>query len=327
MAYKTFVSSTFEDLKSHRQVVIASLRKAGIFVDPMEDWTAASDEPKKFSQDRLRDCNLCVLLVGLRRGHVPKGEDLSITQLEYKAAVTSGIDVLVFMLEEDAPWPRKFDELEKDSGIRQWRTQLKECKGVGFFGLDPSSIEIAPALTRWVAEKQQSLGSASSRRERVVLLKWLQRVPEQYENYFVELWRLGFGKDRPPSEETDSLEEARRELVGLYTTIVQKLPGMFAETKPSEIERGCFSEVFPAFKREATACFEASRTLINGRDAPCTDGSRIPISFHMLYEALEVSEHLRILRMAVGELIRQFPVDEVEESRSRSLHETTESLS
>src|SRR3954452_22576571 len=140
MAYKAFVSSTFEDLKKHREVVITSLRKAGIFVDPMEDWTAASDEPKKFSQDRLKDCNVCVLLVGFRRGYVPRGEELSITQLEYQAAVTLGIDILVFMLEEDAPWPRKFDELDKDPQIRQFRAELKQCKGVGFFGLEPYSI-------------------------------------------------------------------------------------------------------------------------------------------------------------------------------------------
>jgi len=156
MAYKAFVSSTFEDLKDHRKEVIASLRKAGIVVDPMEDWTAASDEPKKFSQDRIKDCDLCVLLVAFRRGHLPKSGRFSITQLEYQAAVDSAIDVLVFMLEEDSPWPRKFDELDSDPGMRRWRAKLKEDRGVGFFGLNPNSVEIAPALTRWIGDKQQA---------------------------------------------------------------------------------------------------------------------------------------------------------------------------
>ena len=161
MAYKAFVSATFEDLKGHRQAVIASLRKAGVFVDPMEDWTASSDEPKKFSQDRLKHCDLCVLLVGFRRGHIPKGEELSITQLEYRAAVALGIDVLLLMLLENAPWPRTFDELDKDPGMGQFRAELKESKGVGFFGLEPNSIEVAPALTRWIAEKAGVEGSES----------------------------------------------------------------------------------------------------------------------------------------------------------------------
>lgn len=152
MTYKAFVSSTFEDLKGHRQHVIAALRKAGFSVDPMEDWTASTDEPKQFSEARVRGCNLCVLLVGFRRGHIPKGKKFSITQLEYQAAMRLGIDVLVFMLDKDAPWWDKFNELKKDPQIERWRTDLGEHKGVGFFGLEPKSIEIAPALTRWLAE-------------------------------------------------------------------------------------------------------------------------------------------------------------------------------
>ena len=153
MVHKAFVSSTFKDLQDHRNHVIASLRSAGVFVDPMEEWTAATDEPKQFSQDRIKDCDLCVLLVGFRRGHVPTDEKLSITQLEYRTAVDLGIDVLVFMLKEESPWPREFDELDTDPEIRRWRGELLEHRGVGFFGLEPSSIEIAPALTRWIASQ------------------------------------------------------------------------------------------------------------------------------------------------------------------------------
>ena len=85
--YKAFVSSTFKDLKDHRAHVIHSLRNARFFIDPMENWTADSDEPKKFSQDRLAGCDVCVLLVAFRRGFVPEGETLSITQMEYEAAL------------------------------------------------------------------------------------------------------------------------------------------------------------------------------------------------------------------------------------------------
>jgi uncharacterized protein YegP (UPF0339 family) len=171
MTHKAFVSSTFEDLKLHRQKVITDLRKAGILVDPMEDWAATNDEPKQFSQDRLKDCDLCVLLVGFRRGTVPKGEKLSITQLEYRAAIALKIDILVFMLDEDAPWPRKFDELEKDPEIRQWRAELKEHWGVGVFGLEPNSIEIAPALTRWLAERNRLEASRQDNYEYLLSLQ------------------------------------------------------------------------------------------------------------------------------------------------------------
>lgn len=155
MAYRAFVASTFEDLKAHRAHVIQALRKAGFWVDPMEDWTSSPGEPTEFSQERMEGCDLCILLVALRRGHIPEGKVLSITQLEYQAAVRLGIDVLVFMLDEQAPWPRRFDELQTDQEIGQWRKQLLEHLGVGFFGLDPSSVPIESALTRWLAKRSE----------------------------------------------------------------------------------------------------------------------------------------------------------------------------
>ena len=77
--YKAFVSFTFEDRKDHRAQVIRSLLRAGFFVDPMEEWPADSEEPERFSQDRLQGCDLCVLLIAFRRGYVPYGETRSIT--------------------------------------------------------------------------------------------------------------------------------------------------------------------------------------------------------------------------------------------------------
>jgi Domain of unknown function (DUF4062) len=167
-SFKAFVSSTFEDLAAHRAHVIRQLRKAGIFVDPMEDWTAECDQPQRFSQDRLAGCDFCVLLVALRRGHVPDGETRSITQLEYQAALDLGIDVLVFMLDEGSAWPYRFVELDKDPQIGEWRRELAKRHGVELFGLEPKSLEVASAVTRWV-EKQ-------SRKATQVGADWIQLV-------------------------------------------------------------------------------------------------------------------------------------------------------
>jgi len=105
---KAFVSSPYEDLKDHRAHVIAQLGKNGILVDPMERWTASGGEPKIVSKRRVHGCDFCILLVAHRRGFIPEGEDLSITQMEIEAADELGIEVLAFLLSEDAPWPPKF---------------------------------------------------------------------------------------------------------------------------------------------------------------------------------------------------------------------------
>lgn len=156
MGYKAFVSSTFEDLKDHRREVIDALRDSGIHVDPMENWTASQDEPKVFCQERLEGCDFCVLLVGFRAGFVPDGESKSITQLEHQAAVKRGIDVLVFMLKDGTPWLRDFDDRsdddEPETAIDRWRAELLKTKGVGWFGLEPDSVEVGGAVNRWIQD-------------------------------------------------------------------------------------------------------------------------------------------------------------------------------
>ena len=156
---RAFVSSTYRDLKDHRAYVIERLTRGGIFVDPMEKWTAASDEPKTISQERVRDCQLCILLVGFRRGHVPEGEVRSVTQLEYAEALRRGIEVLVFMANEQADWPAEsIAALGADSEVVRWRAELKEHKTVGFFTPRPESIDVDAAVNRWLQERLPVLG-------------------------------------------------------------------------------------------------------------------------------------------------------------------------
>src|ERR1035438_2606588 len=95
---RAFISSTYEDLKAHRAYVIDRLRTGGIDLDPMENWTAASDAPKQLSQDRVKDCDVCILLIGFRLGYVPEGEVLSITRSEEHTSELQSLRHLVCRL-------------------------------------------------------------------------------------------------------------------------------------------------------------------------------------------------------------------------------------
>src|SRR4029453_7659009 len=54
---------------------------------------------------------------------------------------------------QDSPWGRKYDELETDPQMRPWRNRLVERHGCEFFSLEPESINVAPALTRWLQKR------------------------------------------------------------------------------------------------------------------------------------------------------------------------------
>lgn len=177
MDYKAFVSSTFLDLQEHRAHVIRELRKAGFFVDPMEEWTSAAQEPKVLSVNRLEGCTLCVLLVARRRGHVPTRNKLSITQQEVAKAKKLGIDVLPFLLDDDALWKTEWDERKKDKQLRQWRADIKDgkCGTPDRFNHEPNSIQISAALVRWVKEKGKGVD-----RTRIALDLYLKLIEQEH---------------------------------------------------------------------------------------------------------------------------------------------------
>jgi hypothetical protein len=150
---RAFVSSTLLDLRDHRSHVIAALRKGGLVVDPMEEWPADGREPRVLSVG-LVDSELFVLIVARRRGYIPPGSELSITQQEYRAARAKGLDTLVFLLDDAAPWHREYDELDSDPGVAEWRRELARDHACSSFGLDPRSIDVTAALARWLQGRE-----------------------------------------------------------------------------------------------------------------------------------------------------------------------------
>jgi tetratricopeptide (TPR) repeat protein len=147
---KAYVSSTFEDLKGHRARVLDALHGFAIATLASEYMGATPGPPEEQIRDSVAACDLFILLVAFRRGYVPPGEELSMTQLEYRAALDAGIDVFVLMLDENAPWLRRFDELDSDPEIRRFRSELLQNHAVLFFDLEPSSLDIKPSITRWL---------------------------------------------------------------------------------------------------------------------------------------------------------------------------------
>ena len=150
---KAFVSSTFKDLQHHRKVVIDQLEKLGFYIDPMEEWSAAGDNAMAVSTQRVKGCDLVILIVAHTCGYRPEGETLSITQMEYKAARDEGIPVLTYLLSEDAPWPPKF--VDRDPAAAQWRAELEKDHVVQYFGESPESLDIGRAIADWMRESQE----------------------------------------------------------------------------------------------------------------------------------------------------------------------------
>jgi hypothetical protein len=140
MAY-VFVSSTFNDLKECREKVMLNLRRMGHQYLAMEDFVAEDKIPVDKCLEDVASCDLYVGIFAWRYGYVPDRYDKSITELEYRKAVETGKDCLIFLLDEDAPWPSKFVDKGKDAEkIAALRNESYPKRIVSFFNLNSAAI-------------------------------------------------------------------------------------------------------------------------------------------------------------------------------------------
>ena len=101
------VSSTFKDLKSHREALIRALHKETFASDVMENNVAKADgDVIESSIQMVRDAAAYIVLIGMRYGQTPEcprrnPKGLSITELEFNEAQRIGRPILLFIMSED----------------------------------------------------------------------------------------------------------------------------------------------------------------------------------------------------------------------------------
>jgi hypothetical protein len=146
---RVYVSSTYSDLMDCRMAVSAALRKLGHEDVVMEHYAADARRPL----DRcLADIDTCDLYIGIfarRYGYIPPGQQRAITELEWLHA-RGKIDCLIFLLAENAPWPKDRIEIGAIHQIAAMREELKQHSGVAeFTGPLDLAAEVTTAVALW----------------------------------------------------------------------------------------------------------------------------------------------------------------------------------
>ena len=120
--YQAFVSSTYEDLKDEREQVIKAILEMGHIPVGMEMFSAADEEQWKIIQRQIDEIDYYIVVVANKYGSVTP-EGISYTEKEYDYAVSVGVPVLGFVLDDKAPWPS--EEMEKSSKNRKALNEFK----------------------------------------------------------------------------------------------------------------------------------------------------------------------------------------------------------
>ena len=102
-AGSVFVSSTSVDLKPHRQAVRSVIDGLGLKFIGMEDFAASGLPPATLIRRKVVESDHYVGIIGMRYGYVDPCSGLSMTELEYRQAVSSAKPIFLFVMDKNAP--------------------------------------------------------------------------------------------------------------------------------------------------------------------------------------------------------------------------------
>lgn len=148
---KVYVSATFLDLQDCRAAVKLALSRLRVEDLSMESYVAEDRRPVDKCLSDVADCDIYIGIFAWRYGHIPPGYDKSITELEYRKAVADRKPCLIFLLDEDAPWPRaRIDRGVDADRVEALRAELSVRHTCGTF---TESVDLAAQVTAAVANQ------------------------------------------------------------------------------------------------------------------------------------------------------------------------------
>ena len=128
--YQVFISSTYDDLVEERQKVCDAVLTLYQIPIGMEMFSAADEEQWEIIKSHIDDTDFYILIIGNRYGSVIEdGPDagISYTEKEYNYAVSKGVPVLAYLIDENVPVRPSF--VEKENVDKLIAFKEKVCQG------------------------------------------------------------------------------------------------------------------------------------------------------------------------------------------------------
>jgi hypothetical protein len=155
---RIFISSTYEDLKPHRDHVRRLLDRLkeshNIEWVGMETFGVDDEPPIRVSLEKVRTSDVYLGIFGMRYGYIDRESGRSITELEYREAQRTRKPCMIYLIDEKSAQvaPAHVDTGESAVKLRDLKQELRDLtKGhvVGFFS-DASDLamQIATDLIR-----------------------------------------------------------------------------------------------------------------------------------------------------------------------------------
>ncbi|MCP5108516.1 MAG: DUF4062 domain-containing protein, partial [bacterium] len=148
---KVFISSTYEDLREYREKAIEVVNRYERIPAAMEFFGSRSGEPTTVCKKEIERCDIFIGIYAHRYGHVPEGQEKSITQMEYECAKDEGKTCLCFMVKKGYPWNPDFIEMDKYPQLNAFLAVLNKDHVIDYFTTpDDFGLKFATAIGKQV---------------------------------------------------------------------------------------------------------------------------------------------------------------------------------
>lgn len=173
------ISSTSLDLPEYREQARAACLGLEMHPCMMEHLPALDSDAIRASLKMVDKADVYIGLFAHRYGYVPKGQDISITEMEYLRALERDIPRLIFLIHDDVPIPPKdYDSGEAVVKLKRLKDQLRRERVVGFFK-DPNHL--CALLTQSLAAYRKAHQDVKEPKEKVEWFEALgQSLADQY---------------------------------------------------------------------------------------------------------------------------------------------------
>lgn len=135
-----FISSTVRDLPEHRREVMDACLRQGMFPVMMEHLPSSDEEIVMLSTKMIEQADVYLGVIAHRYGYVPRGQDMSIVEMEYNKAVERDIPRLIFIIGNDhLVEAAEVDTRDKAAHLETFKNRLRQENLVRSFS-SPSDL-------------------------------------------------------------------------------------------------------------------------------------------------------------------------------------------
>ncbi|MDW3191245.1 MAG: DUF4062 domain-containing protein [Cytophagales bacterium] len=133
-----FLSSTYQDLREHRELIMQQIARTAFKFVGMEHFGADPTQiPAYKIREEVKKCQLYIGVFGMRYGFIDQATGMSMTEIEYREAIAAKIPVLIYVISPDAivkvseietspEGKEKLDKLKKELSVSHTYHQFSD---------------------------------------------------------------------------------------------------------------------------------------------------------------------------------------------------------